>query len=112
MGNIFVIDLEMKKTLKYQHNSDDDELHAICGAVMLGNDHSRDQVLAFGFIRGSWKEKGFEQLQDMPCYLMEMIGKWYCNETIYFMDIDRNINLEKHQIKVDQIINNAKDIGE
>ena len=94
---LFVFDLNLKMLkLKRQMN------HRYDGGLMMNNEPLRDELLACGFVRGTFGKRKF---QSTPICLIKLIGKWYCNECIYLMK-SRSNELEE-MIEVDDIIKNA-----
>ena len=59
------------------------------GAVMMNNDALRGEILTFGFVKSVFKKKEFKNVQRLPVYLIQMIGKWYCGECVYLINDER-----------------------
>lgn len=95
--DLFVFDLK-SKMLKLQREMK----HVYDGGLMMNNDPIRDELLAFGFVRGIFGKRKFESI---PNCLIKLIGESYCNECIYLVK-NRSNELEE-MIKVDDIMNNA-----
>ena len=57
-------------------------------AVMMVN-RTQDTLLAQAYVNQSYRETEFKGLTVLPVYLIDMIGKWFCNEYLHiFLDCD------------------------
>lgn len=76
--------------------------------AIITNDIEGDNLLTAAYINNCYKLPMFAHLQHLPFYMVELIAKWVCNQTIYLLkygnygeDDDRSENIWK--IDVDHI---------
>ena len=48
-------------------------------------DEEGDELLTFGFVRKAFKSPMFRNVQEMPHYLIQLIGKWIHNEYLHLI---------------------------
>ncbi len=65
------------------------------------NDDIMDEILVFGFIRKCWNDTKFNNIQYLPIYLIKLIGKSYCMEIMYYVEIQKGLHWK---INIDDIL--------
>ncbi len=60
--------------------------------VTIVNDDIMDEILVFGFIRISWNDTKFNNIQYLPTYLIKLIGKFYCLEIMYYVEFIKGLH--------------------
>ena len=65
----------------------------------------RENLATFGFVHECYKMLKLKDVQIMPFYLIQLIGKWVRYETIHLIATDVNEENKKHwTIGVDKIL--------
>ena len=60
----------------------------ICHIIMMDNPE-RDNLIVFGYVHDCFKRKEFDQIPELPFYLIRLIGKWICNEQLHLFSETR-----------------------
>lgn len=103
---VAVGDLKLKTITRISFRS---PIYPIFRAYLL-RDQEGDELLTFGFVRRTFKSPGFQNMQRLPHYLIQLIGKWIHNEYLHLMDHqdDTTSGEANHsKINVDDILNLA-----
>ena len=109
---IFVYDMNNKKLLKSMV-----EVPTRDSMATITRNEENEDLLTFGFVRKCYKLSKFRNIQFMPFYLIKLIRKWICYETVHLITIpsndksdDKEICAANHwTIDVDQIIQRTTD---
>lgn len=79
-------------------------------AVLMANP-KRDELLTFGFVKQCFRDPLFKNMQNLPKYLIQMMAKWFCFETLHLFwnrprfDADSEQDRSIHwKIDVDDIL--------
>ena len=69
--------------------------------VTMNSNSEKDELTTFGYIH---QQPQFSNGQHLPCCLIQLISKYYVNETVFVLD--RN-NGQHWSINMDYILNNT-----
>ena len=100
---IFVYYVKHKKLAK--SNITTPATDAIGKATLTRNEEFED-LLTFGYVHDCYKIKNFKNMRMIPFYLIQLIGKWICYETIHLFTVqnDKDRTKKHWTIDVDKII--------
>ena len=94
---IFIYDIKHEKLMKCGIEAPSD---SICSA--LTRNKSNEELLTFGFVHDCYKVTNFRGIQMIPFYLIKVIGKWVCYETIHLVGDEGHWTID-----MDKIITNS-----
>ena len=69
--------------------------------VTVHSNSEKDELTTFGYIH---QQPQFSNGQHLPCCLIQLISKYYVNETVFVLDGD---NRQHWSINMDYILNNT-----
>ena len=85
---IFVYDV--RNNILKRSNIEAPSASSISGAVT--RNYKQENLLTFGFINQCYKMLQYQNVTPMPFYLIKLIEKWVCYETIHFVELVQDNN--------------------
>ena len=59
---------------------------------IMMDDPERDNLIVFGYVHDCFTRKEFDQIPELPFYLIRLIGKWICNEQLHLFSVTTCLN--------------------
>ena len=106
-GDIRIIDRDSKQCVLSKFKFQDHSLlyHSHPTVAILRSER-RDKVLTAGFVNRIFKTSEFKDVQLLPLYLIEMIGKWMSREYIHLLSQDSQRGVH-YRVNVDDVLQSA-----
>ena len=105
INKIFIYDFRMRKFMKSSIETPSENIGYRFNTSIITKNEFAEELLVFGYVNKVFKGKKFTNVQQLPFYLITLIGKWISIEYVHFLS---NRSSKHWRINVDSIIGNTE----